>query len=175
MRGNYGGANDFEVLVDGVVVGDFLPTVTTYAICTTTSFTVTAGSHNLEFKALDTVGGDNTVFLDAISIVDPPPIAETVVIASASTRMMPGSGPAHLAPPFIDDQDRPVDALALTFWSPGLDEADLPRVVREQAISVAAKDLVLDAQSLDLYSTRGQVNSGDMEDHRLMGGRLGRG
>ena len=69
QRGNFGtSVEDFEVLIDGVVVGTFKPTSTSYQVYTTGPFTVTAGAHAIEFLGLDTAGGDNTVFLDAVSI-----------------------------------------------------------------------------------------------------------
>jgi uncharacterized protein YlbG (UPF0298 family) len=69
QRGNNGtSVEDFEVLIDGVIVGTFKPTGTSYQLYTTATFTVTAGAHTIEFLGLDTAGGDNTVFLDAISI-----------------------------------------------------------------------------------------------------------
>jgi hypothetical protein len=69
QRGNFGtSVEDFEVLVDGNVVGTFQPTTTTYQIYTSNPFTVTAGAHTIEFLGLDSHGGDNTVFLDAVSV-----------------------------------------------------------------------------------------------------------
>lgn len=61
-------ARDFEVLVDGVVVGTFKPLGTSYLAYTTARFTVSAGSHVVKFFGLDSAGGDNTAFLDAIAI-----------------------------------------------------------------------------------------------------------
>ena len=69
QRGNYGTqAEDFQVQVDGVVVGTFKPTSTTYSTYATASFTVGAGTHTVKFVGLDTAGGDNTAFIDAVSI-----------------------------------------------------------------------------------------------------------
>ena len=67
-RGNYGGVEDFEVLVDGNVVGTFKPTSTSYQALTTGSFTVPAGANTVEFLGLNTAGGDDTDFLDAVSV-----------------------------------------------------------------------------------------------------------
>ncbi|WP_435009937.1 hypothetical protein P12x_001155 [Tundrisphaera lichenicola] len=67
-RGNYGGFNDIRVLVDGVSVGTILPTGKTYQRYTTGSFAVTAGAHTITFQGLNSKGGDNSTFLDAISI-----------------------------------------------------------------------------------------------------------
>ena len=67
-RANFGGVEDFEVLVDGVVAGTFRPATTAYQGYTTASFTVAAGSHTIEFLGLNTAGGDDTDFLDAVSV-----------------------------------------------------------------------------------------------------------
>ena len=69
QRGNYRRlGQDFEVLVDGVVVGTFTPAGTVYQAYTTAAFTVAAGSHTITFQGLDTAGGDNTAFVDAVTI-----------------------------------------------------------------------------------------------------------
>jgi hypothetical protein len=59
---------NFEVLVDGTVVGTFKPTGTSYQTYTTAAFTLTAGAHTIEFLGLNTAGGDNTALLDAVSV-----------------------------------------------------------------------------------------------------------
>jgi hypothetical protein len=59
---------DFEVLVDGIVVGMFTPASTAYRRFATTTFTLTAGAHTVVFQGLDSDGGDNTAFLDDIRI-----------------------------------------------------------------------------------------------------------
>ena len=66
QRGNYQASQqDFQVLVDGVVVGTFTPsghpTRRTRLRCSTS----TAGSHTITFQGLDTAGGDNTAFIDS--------------------------------------------------------------------------------------------------------------
>lgn len=68
-RGNWGGANDFRVLVDGLVVGTFTPAGTAYQTLSTGPFSVTSGAHVLRFESINSAGGDNTSFLDAIEIV----------------------------------------------------------------------------------------------------------
>jgi hypothetical protein len=60
---------DFSVLVDGVDVGTFTPSGTSYQVLTTAVFTVSAGSHTIAFQGLDSVGGDNTALVDQISVV----------------------------------------------------------------------------------------------------------
>jgi hypothetical protein len=67
-RGNWGGLNNFEVLIDGIVVGTFEPTTTSYQIYTTNVFTVASGTHTIEFLGLNTAGGDDTDFLDNVTV-----------------------------------------------------------------------------------------------------------
>ena len=69
----------FNVLVDGVVVGSFVPPSTSYQAYQTAPFTVVAGSHTIEFLALNTAGGDDTDFLDAVSIQAAPTISSPTV------------------------------------------------------------------------------------------------
>ncbi len=69
QRGNNGiSKQNFEVLIDGSVVGTFTPSSTAYQGYSTVAFTVTAGTHTITFLGLDSAGGDNTVFIDALSI-----------------------------------------------------------------------------------------------------------
>ncbi len=59
----------FEVLVDGQVVSTITPGGTSYASYTSGSFTIgTAGSHTLSFVGEDPLGGDNTAFIDQVSV-----------------------------------------------------------------------------------------------------------
>ncbi len=69
QRGNFQqSVQDFEILVDGNSVGVFTPAGTSYSSETTGVFTVTAGPHTITFQGLDDAGGDNTAFLDAITV-----------------------------------------------------------------------------------------------------------
>jgi serine/threonine-protein kinase len=69
QRGTFNaGGQDFQVLVDGKVVGRFDPTGTTYSEYTTQRWTIPAGRHLVQFKGLSSRGGDNTVFIDAVRI-----------------------------------------------------------------------------------------------------------
>jgi hypothetical protein len=68
-RGNHGTQlEDFQILIDGQVVGTFEPDSTAYQAYTTARFTVSAGSHTIQFVGLDSVGGDNTAFIDAVTL-----------------------------------------------------------------------------------------------------------
>jgi subtilase family serine protease len=69
QRGNFQASRqDFNVLIDGAVVGSFTPSGTSYQGYSTAAFTVTAGAHTIAFQGLDSAGGDNTAFVDAVSI-----------------------------------------------------------------------------------------------------------
>ena len=69
QRANYQASQqDFEVLVDGVVISTFTPSGTSYQSYTTAAFTVSAGSHTITFQGLDSAGGDNTAFVDEIAV-----------------------------------------------------------------------------------------------------------
>ncbi|HWS84136.1 MAG TPA: hypothetical protein VN207_07725 [Ktedonobacteraceae bacterium] len=59
---------NFQVLIDGQVVGTFTPSSFKYKPYSTSSFTVSAGSHVLTFQGLDSNGGDNTAFVDVVTI-----------------------------------------------------------------------------------------------------------
>jgi hypothetical protein len=58
-----GDVQDFQVLLDGTPIDTVTAAGASYADYTTPSFTVTAGSHTIEFQGLDTAGGDNTAFI----------------------------------------------------------------------------------------------------------------
>ena len=58
----------FQVLIDGVVVGNFSPTSTSYTTFTTNNFIVSAGSHTITFVGTDPDGQDNTVFIDLVRL-----------------------------------------------------------------------------------------------------------
>ena len=64
QRATSASQQDFNVLVDGDVVGTFTPSGTSYQTYSTTTFTVTAGTHTIKFQGLNSAGGDNTVFID---------------------------------------------------------------------------------------------------------------
>jgi len=62
------GGQNFQVLIDNVVVGTYAPTSLSWLTFTTNLFTVTAGTHTITFKGLDTKGGDNTAFIDNVQV-----------------------------------------------------------------------------------------------------------
>ena len=59
---------DFQVLIDDTVIGTFAPAGINYEQFVTTPFTVTAGSHTVTFRGLDTLGGDHTAFIDDLVV-----------------------------------------------------------------------------------------------------------
>ena len=61
--------HDFKVTLDGATVATFKPSDTTWRLYSTPIFPVSAGSHVLGLQGLNTVGGDNTSFVDALSLV----------------------------------------------------------------------------------------------------------
>ena len=69
---------NFNILVDGNVVGSFTPAGASYAGYSTSTFTVTSGTHTIAFQGVDTAGGDNTAFIDAVNLA---PVAPAVANA----------------------------------------------------------------------------------------------
>ncbi len=59
---------NFRVLIDGRAIGTFAPSSFKYKVHSTNSFTVSAGSHVLTFQGLDSHGGDNTAFIDVVTL-----------------------------------------------------------------------------------------------------------
>ena len=57
-----------EVLVDGHEVGTATPSGTTYGLYATSTFTVAAGMHTIQFVGVNPMGGDNTAFLDEVQL-----------------------------------------------------------------------------------------------------------
>jgi hypothetical protein len=72
------GPQNFEVLLDGVVISTFMAGSGTYTDMSTASFTASAGSHTLTIQGLNRVPGyagqDNTVFIDALRLTSVPDV-----------------------------------------------------------------------------------------------------
>jgi hypothetical protein len=81
----------FQVLIDGNVVGTFMPGGTDYATFNTTSFTVTAGPHTIQFVGLDPADQYNVVFLDQVRIN---PVRVVAVNGGGFEAPAVGSGPS---------------------------------------------------------------------------------
>ena len=115
QRGNcQASRQDFSVLVDGVVVGTFTPSGTSYQGYTTAAFTVAAGSHTIAFQGLDSAGGDNTAFVDAVAVVQASRAARSATRASSRWRWAPASSgtarPARPGPSPAAPASRPTAA-----------------------------------------------------------------
>src|SRR5262249_51655655 len=68
FRNSQDGVNDFSVFIDTTLVGTFTPgTSATYTAFSTTPLSVSAGSHLITFKGLNTLG-DRTSFIDNVTI-----------------------------------------------------------------------------------------------------------
>jgi YD repeat-containing protein len=65
---NFGGAQTFQVKVDGNLVGTFTTAGIAYADYVTATFTVAAGAHTVTFEGLSANGGDNTALLDDVRV-----------------------------------------------------------------------------------------------------------
>jgi uncharacterized protein YkwD len=69
QRGNQNhGVQNFQVLIDSQVLGTFTPTGSAYATYTTIPITLTAGRHVLTLAGVDSSGGDNTAFINQVSL-----------------------------------------------------------------------------------------------------------
>lgn len=95
QRANYQDSYQrLAVLVDGVQVGVFTPSGAEYVACQTASFPVTsAGMHAVQFLGLNPDGGDNTAFIDNVTISEADAISdssfETVALTTGSTKYQP--------------------------------------------------------------------------------------
>jgi len=69
---------EFEVLINGTVIGTFTPATTKYESCQTASFAVsTSGMYTLQFVGLNPDGEDNTAFVDNVAISAADPIGDS--------------------------------------------------------------------------------------------------
>jgi hypothetical protein len=84
----------FEVTVDGNVVGTFTPPNTSYGTFTTSVFQVTAGAHTIAFVGLNPNGGDNTAFIDQVTVTGPPPTPQAQLHNGGFETPSVGSGPS---------------------------------------------------------------------------------
>ena len=69
QRGNFNSSTqNFQVLIDGNPVGTFTPSSASYQNFSSTVFQVDAGAHSITFTGLNSNGGDNTAFIDNVSV-----------------------------------------------------------------------------------------------------------
>ena len=69
-----GNHQNFNILVDGNSVGSFTPAGSSYALSSTSTFTLTSGTHTITFQGLDSAGGDSTALIDAVNLVPVAPV-----------------------------------------------------------------------------------------------------
>jgi len=69
---SFGGVQSFDVFIDDTLIGSYAPSSTSYSAFSTDAFTVQSGDHVIRFAATTTTG-DNTAFIDAITIGEPVP------------------------------------------------------------------------------------------------------
>ncbi len=75
--GNHGGQT-IAVLVNGKAVTTIAPAGTSYSLYTTAAFNVAAaGAHTIALAGTDPLGGDNTAFVDEVSVAAAPPLVPT--------------------------------------------------------------------------------------------------
>jgi hypothetical protein len=76
QRANYQFTSQtFQVFLDGGSLGTFSPSGTSYASYSTASFKLAAGTHTVKFVGLNPNGGDNTAFVDLLSLnLQGPPV-----------------------------------------------------------------------------------------------------
>jgi len=82
--------NTFNLQIDGRTIGSFSPVNGSNYLAYTTNFTATAATHTLAFVGTDLNGGDNTAFIDDVSIVTSasPPVAPTALAAVAGNAVV---------------------------------------------------------------------------------------
>lgn len=61
-------SQNFQVLIDGQVIGTFTPGGIKYKLYSTSYFTATTGKHVLSFQGLNSNSGNNMVFIDMVAI-----------------------------------------------------------------------------------------------------------
>lgn len=78
QRGNVSqGGEDFDVYLDGTLLGTFRPASTSYGALSTPAFTTTAGTHTLKFLGRNSAGGDNTALIDAVRVTGTAPVSDS--------------------------------------------------------------------------------------------------
>ena len=93
-RAYQGLAQPLQLSIDGIPIGTPIsPGSTTFALYTSASFTVTAGSHTLRFTTTN-YSGDNTVFVDSVTLNTLTAPAVTSSIESSANPAIAGSSVA---------------------------------------------------------------------------------
>ncbi|HWZ41886.1 MAG TPA: RHS repeat-associated core domain-containing protein [Candidatus Saccharimonadales bacterium] len=76
------GGEDFDVYLDNILLATFTPGAgsqsnNVYILLSTPAFTTTSGTHTLKFVGRDSLGGDNTAFIDAVQVLGTGSVPDT--------------------------------------------------------------------------------------------------
>ena len=159
QRGNNGGSDqNFEVLVDGNVVSTFTPSGTSYQNYSTAAFTVAAGSQTITIQGLDSAGGDNTAFVDAVAVE-----VTKASVPLAVTSESPTSGSSSVA---ITSGTPGADVLGTTDFASG-DAKTIPsaRTTTNTSATVATAPTM--SSPLDTSTTTRSFVAQDWRDRPL--------
>jgi cell division septation protein DedD len=109
---NQAAKQDFGVFVDGISLGTFTPSGSSYAPYKTAPFTVSAGSHTIAFRGLNTAGGDNTAFIDRVAVSTSPsqvsPTPTPTPVTPTPTPVTPTPTPVTPTPTPVTPTPTPV-------------------------------------------------------------------
>jgi subtilisin family serine protease len=96
QRGNWqaGGYHDFRVVIDGQSIATYRPPGTSYQTFQLTR-TLTAGTHTITFAGLNSAGGDNTSFIDNVTLN---PVASDGIRAGGFEQPVLAAGTFRYAP-----------------------------------------------------------------------------
>ncbi len=96
-RRAYGGQQSFNVTMDGIVIGSFSPTTTTFSAFTTAPFAIsTIGNHVLAFVGTAT-SGDDTDFIDSVAIFAAPLATQPIGLSGCGNLTTPAISPTNIA------------------------------------------------------------------------------
>jgi len=73
---------DFDVYIDALHVGYFLPATITYLSYATNPVSLFAGTHTLNFVGRNSDGRDNTVLIDAVQAIPEPGTSALLIVGS---------------------------------------------------------------------------------------------
>lgn len=119
IRTDYGGAQEWDVLIDDTVLGHYAPAGGTYEFFETEAIELEAGEHTISFVAT-TTDGDNTGFVDDVKVVaveDETP-DETKPVATLVTPTTAGPY-AQLALQVDATDDRGLDRIVANIYRDG--------------------------------------------------------
>jgi len=106
-------SQDFNIQVDNVVVGTFRPSSINYSNYFTSFYNTTAGAHTVKFQGLNTAGGDNTAFIDAVTISQYSSVTRSGAIGTGCLNLATSS--AFLSWPFGTTSTNVIVGFAIKF------------------------------------------------------------